>query len=123
MPAWLPKLVGLTGLSLDFTFHWLQANDPLQIVFDGQMFTSPDPGFTLFVRILALGAHMMFIIAFFELIVTPFEPITIVPGKSFNPTRRLRRKAASYSGRLASFVRRTSSAKGNEAAQGPLRVS
>ena len=93
LPAWLPKLIGLAGLSLDFTFHWLQAGDPLQIVFDGQQFNSPDPGFTLFVRSLALAAHLMFITAFYMMITTPFERITIsAGGTSRFSHRRIRNK-------------------------------
>lgn len=62
---WIIGLIGVAGLALDISFHWLQDGDPSKVVLNG--FEDPRP----LVAILAISAHMMFLGAFSLLIFLP----------------------------------------------------
>lgn len=62
---WIIGLIGVAGLALDVSFHWLQDGDPSKVVLNG--FEDPRP----LVSALAISAHMMFLGAFALLIFLP----------------------------------------------------
>jgi hypothetical protein len=62
---WFISMVGVAGIVLDVTFHWLQDGSPDQVLLNG--FDNPDP----LVSALAISAHTMFIGAFALLIFLP----------------------------------------------------
>jgi hypothetical protein len=62
---WIIAMVGVAGMALDVSFHWLQDGDPSQAILNG----SDNPN--LLISILALSAHALFISAFVMLIFLP----------------------------------------------------
>jgi hypothetical protein len=62
---WLIALIGVAGMALDVSFHWLQDGDPSKVVLNG--FEDPNRA----VAALALSAHVMFLGAFTMLIFLP----------------------------------------------------
>jgi hypothetical protein len=62
---WLIALIGVAGMALDVSFHWLQDGDPSKVVLNG--FEDPNRA----VSALALSAHAMFLVAFSMLIFLP----------------------------------------------------
>jgi hypothetical protein len=62
---WIIGLIGVAGLALDISFHWLQDGDPSKVVLNG--FEDPRP----LVAMLAISAHTMFLGAFSLLIFLP----------------------------------------------------
>ncbi len=72
VPSWVFKVIGGLGLTLDFFFHWLDDNNPLLVIFDGQ--ENPDPN----VQVLALAAHLLFLAAFALFVILPFEDLEIL---------------------------------------------
>lgn len=62
---WIIGLIGIAGLALDISFHWLQDGDPSKVVLNG--FEDP----RILVSTLAISAHMMFLGAFALLIFLP----------------------------------------------------
>ncbi|AIC15815.1 hypothetical protein NWT39_07815 [Nitrososphaera viennensis] len=62
---WLIAAIGVAGLALDVSFHWLQDGDPSKVLLNG--FEDPNP----FIAGLALSAHIMFIGAFALLMFLP----------------------------------------------------
>ena len=62
---WLIALIGIAGMALDVSFHWLQDGDPSKVVLNG--FEDPNRA----VAALALSAHVMFLGAFSMLIFLP----------------------------------------------------
>lgn len=62
---WIIGLIGIAGLALDISFHWLQDGDPSKVVLNG--FEDPRP----LVSMLAISAHLMFLGAFALLIFLP----------------------------------------------------
>ena len=75
---WIIGLIGVAGLALDVSFHWLQDGDPSKVVLNG--FEDPRP----LVAILAISAHMMFLGAFALLIFLP--KILVSPQHPPTPT-------------------------------------
>ena len=62
---WLIALIGVAGMALDVSFHWLQDGDPSKVVLNG--FDNPNP----VISAMALAAHTMFLGAFGMLIFLP----------------------------------------------------
>src|SRR6266571_3767748 len=71
VPSWTFKIIGGLGLTLDLVFHWLDDNNPLLVIFDGQ--ENPDPN----VQALALAAHLLFLTAFALFVILPFEDLEV----------------------------------------------
>jgi hypothetical protein len=82
---WIIGLIGIVGLALDISFHWLQDGDPSKVVFNG--FEDP----RLLVSMLAISAHMMFLGAFALLIFLPKILISTqnppTPTASISPSK------------------------------------
>lgn len=62
---WLIAIIGVMGMALDVSFHWLQDGDPSKVVLNG--FEDPNP----LISLLAISAHVMFLGAFLLLIFLP----------------------------------------------------
>lgn len=62
---WIIGLIGVAGLALDISFHWLQDGDISKVVLNG--FDDP----RVLVSMLAISAHVMFLGAFSLLIILP----------------------------------------------------
>jgi hypothetical protein len=62
---WLIAIIGVLGMALDISFHWLQDGNPSKVILNG--FEDPNP----VVAFLAISAHTMFLGAFALLIFLP----------------------------------------------------
>lgn len=62
---WYISMIGILGIGLDISFHWMDSGDLMEPLLDGQ----EDP--RLFVRVLAGSAHVMFFTAFAILVFLP----------------------------------------------------
>jgi hypothetical protein len=69
---WLIAVIGVMGMGLDVSFHWLQDGDPSKVLLNG--FENPNP----FIAMLAISAHVMFLGAFSLL---TFLPKVLFAGK------------------------------------------
>src|SRR6266568_1512166 len=87
VPSWVFKVIGGLGLILDLVFHWLDDNNPLLVIFDGQ--ENPDPN----VQALALAAHLLFLTAFALFVILPFEDLEILSVETTSGTQPLLKSA------------------------------
>ncbi len=93
VPSWTFKIIGGLGLILDLVFHWLDDNNPLLVIFDGQ--ENPDPN----VQALALAAHLLFLTVFALFVILPFEDLEILSVGAMSGTQP-RLKSANPLGKL-----------------------